>query len=895
MRLKNYLWKYNILECFIGVILPILFFNQDVMGQDQPKSPIQVPKQPSNLLLGHTSPGVTDIWIVFKTHCDLGYTMSAKEVLKKYRVDMMDNAIRLIEQERNKESSERFKWTIAGWPMWGDILGDQQTTERKKKIEQALTEGYINVHAFPATIHTDVFEEEDYVRSLGFSSKIARKYGLKLPIAAKMTDVPAHSWFLPTLLHHAGIKFLQIGRNYANRGPILPELFWWQGPDGSRILCNYSTEYGSKLMPPDDWPSKNYLAVSMTHDNEGPPSPGQVEQVKKEAGKIKGAKVHIGTLDDFANALLSENPDLPVIKGDMVDPWIHGVMAMPQETKMSRNIRPLQPVLDILNTQLNLWKLRSGSVEDKLTVSYENSMLYGEHTWGAMTPGWGFFSMDGKNMGNERYRYGNDFIRARAEGFYEKFESSFEEHRRYIKITDSIVSKELDKRLAILAQNVKAKAGEIIVYNTLPWARSGEISIGSKKIWVNDIPANGYKVIKNDEKNGVTLANHPAILDTKYFTVRFDTSRGGIASLIEKSSRKELVSKGDNFVLGQFLHEKFSYQQTIDYYNKYCTLSNSFNASTKPNMPKNIPYSAVALNNWKMNVVQSAFADIVTLTTGNTQGIAKSVSLRFTFPKAQPFVDVEWRIKDKVPSTLPEGGWLCFPFNINKPDFKVGRIGGVMDLATDQITGGNRYIYGVNTGAALKEHGGVGVGICAVDAPLMSFGEPGLWKYDYDYLPKKASAFVNLYNNMWNTNFPYWTEGTWSEKVRIWTIGKNENTTENIAIKSWEARMPLLSITTSGIGTKLPREKSGISVSRKGILVTAFGADPDSNRGTLLRIWEQAGIKGKVTINLPGEMSVKYATPVNLRGEITGQKIEVKNNLFSTDLTSFGPASFILN
>jgi len=31
-------------------------------------------------LPGKAAPGVTDIWVIFKTHCDLGYTMSADAV-----------------------------------------------------------------------------------------------------------------------------------------------------------------------------------------------------------------------------------------------------------------------------------------------------------------------------------------------------------------------------------------------------------------------------------------------------------------------------------------------------------------------------------------------------------------------------------------------------------------------------------------------------------------------------------------------------------------------------------------------------------------------------------------------------------------------------------------------
>lgn len=886
----NFFIKYGCTFLFLSLLISF----QETKGQQQPHSPIAVPARPSNLMPGQTAPGVKDIWVVFKTHCDLGYTMSAEAVLKSYREEMMDNAIKLIDQDKKSaQNSEHFKWSIAGWPMLANILGDKQTADRKLKIEQALRDGYMNVHALPATMHTDVFEPEDYVRSLVFSSQVARKYGHELPIAAKMTDVPAHSWFLPTLLHHAGIKFLQIGSNYSNRGPLLPELFWWEGPDGSRILCNYTAEYGSSINPPSDWPAKNYLAISMTHDNEGPPSPQQIEKVRREVQAIKGAKLHIGTLDEFAKAILAENPNLPIIKGDMVDPWIHGVMAMPLETKQARNIRPLLPALDILNTQLKLWGVQTSSIEKPLAVAYENSMLFGEHTWGAMTPGWGFFSMDGKDRGIERYLYGDDFVRARKEGFYEKFENSFDEHRRYIQTTDRIVNDELQQRLTLLAQHVKAKAGEIIVYNTLPWIRSGEINVDGKKMWVSDIPANGYKVVKLQSDTRSILNDHSPLIHTKYFTVHFDLVRGGISSLIEKATGREFVLQNDGQVLGQFLHEQFSYEQTIAYYNAYCTMSNSFNASVKPNMPKDISYAAVTPKRWEMQVKRTSYGDEIVLKAIDTEGLAQSIALTFTFPNKQSWVDVQWDVKDKVPSTLPEGGWLCFPFNVKNSRVQVGRLGGVMDLEKDQVVGGNRFLYGVHTGAAMTDNSGAGMGICAIDAPLMSFGEPGLWKYNYDYLPKKATVFVNVYNNMWNTNFPYWTEGSWSERVRIWGVAAEEDPSESLAVNSWESRTPLLAVKAIGDG-KLPRTVTGVSVSREGVLITAFGADPDGNEGTLLRVWEQAGKTGEVEIILPKGMQVTTMTPVNLRGEINGEKRMVNNGRIKTTIKSFEPISFIL-
>ena len=82
---------------------------------------------------------------------------------------------------------------------------------------------------------------------------------------------------------------------------------------------------------------------------------------------------------------------------------------------------------------------------------------------------------------------------------------------------------------------------------------------------------------------------------------------------------------------------------------------------------------------------------------------------------------------------------------------------------------------------------------------------------------------------------------------------------------------------------------------KQGVLVTAFGNDPDEiNKGTLLRVWEQAGITGKVTVKLPKAMKVSKATAVNLRGEKTGETKKVRSGKLKFKLGKYAPASFIL-
>ena len=147
---------------------------------------------------------VSNVWVVFKTHFDLGFTDLPENVFARYRVEMMDNALKIIEQNGKLPAEKRFTWTLPGWPLYAQILGPKQEPARRAAIERAIRQGYLAVHALAASSHTESLDAEDLVRSLGFSSKIARAYGRPLPLGAKMTDVPEHSWILATILARAG-------------------------------------------------------------------------------------------------------------------------------------------------------------------------------------------------------------------------------------------------------------------------------------------------------------------------------------------------------------------------------------------------------------------------------------------------------------------------------------------------------------------------------------------------------------------------------------------------------------------------------------------------------------------------------------------------------------------
>ena len=101
-----------------------------------------------------------------------------------------------------------------------------------------------------------------------------------------------------------------------------------------------------------------------------------------------------------------------------------------------------------------------------IAEAYEQSLLYGEHTWGGSI-GWI------KN----KLSFGEAFQKDRAAGRFNRIEGSWDEHTAYIQKAYQIIAPELEGNLRALAQAVKVEGQRVVVYNPLPWKRSGVVSL----------------------------------------------------------------------------------------------------------------------------------------------------------------------------------------------------------------------------------------------------------------------------------------------------------------------------------------------------------------------------------------------------------------------------------
>jgi hypothetical protein len=469
-----------------------------------------------------------------------------------------------------------------------------------------------------------------------------------------------------------------------------------------------------------------------------------------------------------------------------------------------------------------------------------------------------------------------------------------------------------------------------VVYNPLPWDRDALVTLsgssfsetfqkglqdlGSKRLvavqpnladrsWsflASGVPALGYRVYVPADAAASTgdlpASEEAATIENRFFRVKLDSSRMAIVSLLDKRSGRELVDRSSPYALGQFLYERFDNDIHQAYLKAYCKIHPAWSEQVgKIGLPpaSEIKYSAASprgrtlkLSRGKVLVEAQMRGQLADLPQAGLEILVQ-------LDREEPCVSIQWRITDKKPDPWGEAGWLCLPLAVAQPTFHLGRVGSIIDPAKDIRRGANNDVFCLASGLTVTGPDGQGVGICPLDSPLVSLGKPGLYQYTREFTPRKPTVFVNLFNNVWGTNYQQWIGGSWTSSVRLWPVA-GKGAAADLITPAWEARVPCETAICDAPAGTLPPLQAGIEISRKGVLMTALGGNPDGD-GILLRLWEQAGQDGPCRVRLPGWLHASRAQPCDLRGRPRGAALPLHDGKLEFELPHFAPASFILS
>lgn len=312
---------------------------------------------------------VQDVYVLFKTHLDIGFTNLSSVVEKNYIDNFIPRAMDVAEQLRREGGEERYVWTTGSWLVQSFL--DKADASQRERLCRAIEQGDIVWNAMPYTVESESMNREQFATLLGLSKELDKRFG-RQTIGAKMTDVPGHTRGIVPLLAEAGVKFLHIGVNPASTVPDVPPLCRWQSPDGKEIILMYQKDYGSDTVLPD---GKTAMVIAFTGDNHGPHS---VEQVKGIYASLRkkypGAAIHAATLNDVARLLEPVCDRLPILRQEIGDTWIYGYGSSPQRMACFR-------ALGRLYAQ---W-VKDGKVDPKSEMATRFMVRLGliaEHTWG---------------------------------------------------------------------------------------------------------------------------------------------------------------------------------------------------------------------------------------------------------------------------------------------------------------------------------------------------------------------------------------------------------------------------------------------------------------------------------------------------------------------------------
>ena len=641
------------------------------------------------LVAQEVNTSVDKVYVVFKTHLDVGFTDLSSVVTQRYITEFIPKALDVSEKLRAENASEKYVWTTGAWLIWKYL--HTASPEEVKRLEAAIGRGNIVWNSVPYTVESESMNLDLFETSLLLSHKLDEKYGKKT-IAAKMTDVPGHTRSIVSPMSRAGIRFLHIGVNPACPIPGVPEFCRWRDTDGSELILVYQQDYGSENILPG---GKAVISINFTGDNHGPHSYEKVKEIYADLHKrYPNARLVACSFNEIAEELIAMQDQLPVVTSEIGDTWIYGYGSAP--IRMAK-FRALSELYSQWLREKKIDKNSDAALDFVLELG-----LIAEHTQG----------VDVKTHLHNWDKYDMDlFLPARATVPFRKAEASWKELDDYIY-----------NAIQYLPQHLQAEAlakMKEIDQPVVPTFTEKAQSVSSTP-WQAAVLKKGALKLEGLSYQMYDAADYKQYLDN-YLRAHYGWALADIGKPGLDKSKAVSVSLFAQTIRQEVRKEKKGIRTVSELV---------FQNESKVD---------------KRVLPEKMYIDVLDYKNGKK-------------------AEVTLTIKGKPAVRLPEAYWLSFTTD-DILSIVAEKVGERVDLF-DVVEKGNRQQHGIDRYVDLITSNGT-IRIWSEAAFLVNVGEARGINYSLEYPDKKGGVHFNLSNNLWNTNFRMWNEGSLTYRFTI--------------------------------------------------------------------------------------------------------------------------------
>ena len=805
--------------------------------------------------------------IIPHEHLDVGFTDYAAKVAELHS-QSIDEAMELIRKTPN------FRWTLDGSWVADQYLAGRNAAAREQFLAH-VRDGSIVIPPELSNQHTGNASWEGLTRSFYEQNRLASEYKLPTADSAQIVDVPAYTWGYASVLHDAGIKYFVAASN-SWRAPVMllgqwneKSPFYWEGPDGGRVLMWYSRAYlqGHTLFGSpwrmesvrDALPvflqaytrpdyTANTAIIFGTQLENTPLAKEQSEIVGTFRREYAWPKLEFSTVHNAMSRIEREwKGEIPVYRGDFGPYWEDGYGSDALHTAIHRENQHRIQTAEILGAAVSSLDPRVTPDRAMLEDAWRNELVYDEHTW--------------------------TYVGATTQPEHHQAEDQIALKGARVTRARNDINESIERGWAQLEALVKPKENSVAVFNALNWARSGlvetDIPEGSAivdagsgaevptevlfkgkgialpgfgpgnvrvRFFAKDVPGTGYKLFtvkasgkKTQQPNDV----RGNVVENLFYRITLDAASGAIASIFDKELGREIVDGGSPYRFGSYLYVSGG----DDYPNNSLY---RFGAGLKP------PALTIhAAERGKLVwVKKTPVGTEVKLTSSATNTPVVETEILLPDSQKQILLTVHLH-KERV--LTRESAYIAFPFAVPEPQFTYGSQTGWVDPAKDELAGGSREWYLPTTFATVHD-GQVAATVVPIDAPLVNFGDIVRGEWPSTFKPKSSTIFSWLMNNYWGTNFPAWQGGDYTFRYAITSAPKFDPA--GLTRFAQNALTPLerddVSASTDASALPVP-ETSVIEIDNPGVTLLTWKQAEDGD-GTILRLQESAGKSGEVGI-----------------------------------------------